>query len=289
MVVVLLLVSLGLTGCKSSGTSTEESSSSASIVLSAQFSENVSENGRASALDAVISTIKDRLDAYGVAHSVVEREGGDRILVKVKGVSSVETIEDLAQQTGYLEFREVEMNGSSVATLSDYLSDNRTSYYDSEVPGSRLFYASGSIDYLSGGQNPVAILTIADDGKQSYIDKDGNSLDKTTLTGSAAMSWRPALGTADGRQVPLTGAYLSRASAATSTSQTTGANEWAVAIDWNSDGWEIFNSIAARLYGKTAPQNELGIVLDDRLISSPTVQAPSYTTAEIRGNFDAVV
>jgi preprotein translocase subunit SecD len=97
----------------------------------------------------------------------------------------------------------------------------------------------------------------------------------------------PALGTVDGQEVQLTGAYLSSAKSNPSQNQTTGAITWGVSIDWNSEGWKVFNSIAARLYGKSSPQNQLGIVLDSELISSPTIQQQSYDSAEITGNFES--
>jgi preprotein translocase subunit SecD len=254
------------------------------VVYQGVFSDNITADEKGTAMQAAINTIKKRVDSLGVVEPVIRKLGSDSIDIQLPGVD-VEDALSLLQKMATLEFREVEMNGSSVATLDDYVSGNRTSYIDSSVPGTRNFYLLSS--QLLSSQDPVAILTITDNGSVSYTDINGNLLDTATLAGSTAYSWMPALGKkADGEEVPLTGAYLSSAKRSSSTSST-GLIEWGVTINWNSDGWKIFNDIAARLYGKTSPQNDLGIVLDNELISSPTINASSYTTAEITGSFDS--
>lgn len=249
------------------------------IVYRGVFSDNITAEEKSIAMEAATTAIKKRVDSFGVVEPVIRRLGSDSIDIQLPGVDVTEAL-SLIQKTAFLEFREVEMNGTSVATLDDYLSENRTTFFDTSVPGTRDFY-------LSTSQEPVAILTITDNGSVSYTDKDGKPVDTTTLAGSAAQSWMPALGTVDGQEFPLTGKYLSSAKGQASTNQTTGAITWGVGIDWNSEGWKVFNSIAARLYGKTSPQNELGIVLDNELISSPTIQQASFTSAEITGSFDS--
>ena len=248
------------------------------IVYRGVFDDNITADDKSRAMEAATTAIKKRVDSYGVVEPVIRKLGSESIDIQLPGVDVNEAL-SLIQKTAYLEFREVELNGSSVATLGDYVSENRTTFFDSSAPGSRNFY-------LSSSQDPVAILTIASDGSPAYTDKDGNPLDTTTLAGSAAQSWMPALGTVDGQEFPLTGAYLSSAKSQVST-DSLGKITWGVGIDWNSEGWKIFNDIAARLNGKTSPQDYLGIVLDNELISSPKINESSYTTAEITGSFDS--
>lgn len=224
---MLLLLTVPLVGCGNGGTNGDGSGdgngSAASIVLAAQFSENMTQDEKSTAREAAIHMIKLRLDAYGVGDYVVEKQGSGSILVEVKHLSDVEAITELISRTAYLEFRGVEMNGSTVATLGDYLSENRTAHFDTTVLGSRVFYL--------GSQVPVAILTIADDGTQAYADKDGNPLDTATLSNSAAQSWMPALGIVDGQNVLLTGAYLSSAKSESCIGQTTSVFTWGVRIE----------------------------------------------------------
>jgi preprotein translocase subunit SecD len=255
------------------------------VVYRGVFSDNITAEEKSIAMEAATTAIKKRVDSFGVVEPVIRKLGSESIDIQLPGVDVAEAL-SLIQKTAYLEFREVELNGSSVATLGDYVSENRTTFFNTSVPGSRNFYSSSS-------QDPVAILTIAGDGSVSYTDKDGNLLDTTTLAGSAAQSWMPALGTVDGQEFPLTGKYLSSAKSQAST-DTLGAITWGVSIDWNSEGWKIFNDIASRLvlyYSASAtsanPRCLLGIILDNELISSPQIMASSYTTAEITGNFNS--
>ena len=241
-------------------------------------SDNWDSTQKSLAIAGAIKSIERRVNGLGVLEPIIQKQGSDRILVELPGITDVEQAKSVIEATAFLEFREVELKDSSVATLGDYVSENRMTFFNSSVPGSRNFYISG--------KDPVAILTISDNGTAVYTDKDGNLLDTTTLAGSAAQSWMPALGTLDSQEIPLTGAYLSSAKSQAST-DSLGKVTWGVGIDWNSEGWKIFNSIAGRLYGKTSPQNELGIVLDDVLISSPTINQASYDTAEITGSFNS--
>jgi preprotein translocase subunit SecD len=255
------------------------------VVYRGVFGDNVTADDKSDAMEAATVAIKKRVDSFGVVEPVVRRLGAESIDIQLPGVDVEEAL-GLIEKMANLEFREVEMNGSNVATLGDYLSENRTSYYDGSVPGSRNFYSSTS-------QEPVAILTIASDGSQVYTDKDGNPIDPSTLGESdTAQCWMPAMGTLDGQEVPLTGKYLSSAKSQGNQNQTTGVITWGVSIDWDSDGWKIFNDIAARLYPfysetSTNPQNLLGIVIDNELISAPRIMQQSYDSAEITGDFDS--
>jgi len=250
------------------------------VVYRGVFDDNITADDKSRAMEAATVAIKKRVDSFGVVEPVIRKLGSASIDIQLPGVDVTEAL-SLIEKTAYLEFREVELKGSSVATLGDYLSENRTTFFNNSISGTRNFY-------LSTSQEPVAILTVSDNGSVSYTDLDGNLLDTATLAGSAAQSWMPALGKdSDGQEVPLTGAYLTSAKSQASTNQTTGVITWGVGIDWNSEGWKIFNDIAGRLYGKTSPQNDLGIVLDSELISYPTINQKSYDSAEITGSFDS--
>ena len=257
------------------------------LVYQVKFSDNATPDEKAQVMDAVVTTIEKRVNKYGVVEPIVQKQGEDRVLIQLPGITNVEEAKSLIEQTAFLEFREVELNGSSVATLQDYLDDpTRTTFFDSSVPGSRIFYTYG------GSQDPVAILNL-EDGVLTYTDKDGNAVDPGTLGGvGGAYSWMPALGTVSGEQKPLTGAYLTKAQRQVTQNTNTGETKIGVGIQWNSEGADIFNQIAGRLYlfysSTTAdPRNLLGIVLDGELISHPQIIQASYESgsAEITGSF----
>ena len=257
------------------------------LVYQVQFSDNATADEKAQVMEAVVTTIEKRVNKYGVVEPIVQKQGDDRILIQLPGITSREEAKSLIEQTAFLEFREVELNTSnSVATLQDYLDDpSRTAFFDSSVPGSRIFYGDS--------QAPVAILKL-EDGVLTYTDKDGNPVDPGTLGSdvSGAYSWMPALGTVNGEQKPLTGSYLTKAQRQVTQDQNTAQTKIGVGIEWNSEGADIFNQIAAHLYPfysstGSDPRNLLGIVIDGEMISSPRIMQASYESgsAEITGSF----
>jgi preprotein translocase subunit SecD len=269
------------------------------VVYQGVFSENVSDAEKSFDTDAAINSIRRRVDSFGVVEPVIRKLGGDSIDIQLPGIG-VEDALALVEKTAYLEFREIEMNGSNPVTLGDYLSGNRTSFFetrDSGVEGkvNRIFASQAS----GGTQTPVAFLEVRD-GALVYLDVDGNPIDPATLQASSgAYSWMPGVGeiTINGvsTKVVLTGKYLTKA-LPDYPSQDNPAAEISVGIEWNANGTQLFNEIAQRIKAKAAldtPQRSLGIFLDNELIMSPQVFPSTMTEstygsgASITGNFTA--
>ena len=61
-----------------------------------------------SAIQASIETIRRRVDAFGTTEPSIQRQGRDRVLVQVPGISDVERLKKLIGETGKLEFRMVD-------------------------------------------------------------------------------------------------------------------------------------------------------------------------------------
>ena len=61
-----------------------------------------------SAIQTSIETIRRRVDAFGTTEPSIQREGRNRILVQVPGVSDVQRLKNLIGETGKLEFRMVD-------------------------------------------------------------------------------------------------------------------------------------------------------------------------------------
>ncbi len=250
------------------------------LVYQGQFSDNVSADEKDFKMDGVAKAIETRINRYGVVEPVIQRQGDDRIVVQLPGITDLEQAKALIEQTAFLEFREVEVNsGSAPATLGDYLSDNRTDFYDSAVAGTRIFAFPAS-----GGSQPPVVLLERRNGGLEYVDVNGDPIDRGTLEANleGAYSWMPAVGDAG---EPLTGAYLTKAEPQYQQSQV-GVSKVVVAIGWNSEGAVIFDDIAGRLNPRTSPLNALGIFLDSELISSPTILQSEYGgSAVIEGDF----
>src|SRR5512143_56036 len=61
-----------------------------------------------SAIQSSIETIRRRVDAFGTTEPSIQREGRNRVLVQVPGISDVERLKKLIGETGKLEFRMVD-------------------------------------------------------------------------------------------------------------------------------------------------------------------------------------
>ena len=61
-----------------------------------------------SAIQASIETIRRRVDAFGTTEPSIQRQGRNRVLVQVPGISDVERLKKLIGETGKLEFRLVD-------------------------------------------------------------------------------------------------------------------------------------------------------------------------------------
>ena len=82
---------------------------------------------REQAVQQAEQTIRNRVDAYGVAEPIIQRQGlrSNRIVVQLPGVDDPERVKDLIKNTAFLEFRFVEYPsgvaaGSEAEILANY-------------------------------------------------------------------------------------------------------------------------------------------------------------------------
>ncbi len=93
-----------------------------------------------SAIQASIETIRRRVDAFGTTEPSIQREGRNRILVQVPGVSDVERLKDLIGDTGKLEFKLVDASADAAEVAIS----------KKPPPGSELVYSEEE-----DGQPPI--------------------------------------------------------------------------------------------------------------------------------------
>ena len=248
------------------------------LVYQAQFPEGATGEEKARSMDRALVTIQRRIDKYGVTEPIIQQQEGERILVQLPGFTDLEEAKQLVEQTGFLEFKRVEMNGDEPVLLSDYLEDSKTSFFNSTETAPRLF--------IDEAGNPLVFLVMDEAGNLGYIDEEGNPVDVEVLQAGMtdALAWIPARGD-DGTL--LTGEFLTQAVPSVR-EQTTGS-EAEVAIEWNEEGGVIFEQIARSIYDSGSygtPQRALGIFLDNFLLSAPQILEPAYHgTGSITGNF----
>jgi len=255
------------------------------LVYQAQFSANDTASDMSAAMDRELITIQKRIDTYGVTEPIIQKLGADRLLVQLPGFTDIEAAKTLVEQTGFLEFREVELNSQKQPVyLKDYLQQTQYQFFNTAETGNRIFIASVNDNLGKQKYQTVAFLT-DDKGVIKMTDGAGNSADNATLQAySSGVSWIPARGT-DNKQ--LTGAYLADAQAIMDTSKA--VPEPAVSIKWNTAGGVMFDQIALRLYNSGdygTPQRALGIFIDNSLLSNPQILQQQYQgSGMITGSF----
>jgi protein-export membrane protein SecD len=258
------------------------------LVYEAAISANGTQPS-ASEMDRALLTITKRIDKYGVAEPKIQLMSGNRIEVQLPGFTDIDTAKQLVAQTGFLEFREVEMSGSTPVYLDNYLSQSNLHYISANETGDRLFAIP--VQNPTGGSEwkTVAILTKDTSGKLIFTDATGQPIDESSLSsynstsGYRPPAWIPARGD---NGVQLTGSFLSDASAGQDTS--TIPTKYVVQLTWNSQGSVMFDQIAARLYQQPSGsiQRDLGIVLDGTILSAPQINLASYGgSGQIEGTF----
>jgi protein-export membrane protein SecD len=264
------------------------------LVYQAQFPEGATGEEKARAMDRALETIQNRIDKYGVTEPVIHGEGGERIVVQLPGFTDIEAAKSLVEQTGFLDFRQVELNeeGNPVY-LSDYLENARTEFFNEDVAGTRIFVGEKANEEYY----PIAFLDKDEEGNLRFTDEAGNPIDLEEVERRveevlskpepglpALLSWIPARGD-DGTQ--LTGDLLDKAAPGIIEKAT--GSEYQIDIEWNEEGGIIFDQIAKRIYDSGAygsPQRSLGIFLDSVLISSPQILESQYQgKGSITGNF----
>jgi preprotein translocase subunit SecD len=254
------------------------------LVYQADFSANATAAQKKSDMERTVITIEKRINKYGVSEPIIQQVGADRIMVQLPGFTDIDAAKRLVEQTGFLEFREVELDSQGQPVyLRDYLNQGQLHFVDAKETADRIFVISAA-GQAQENYNTVAFLSQSDN-TVAFTDATGNPVDNTTTLQQYgdALSWVPARGDND---VALTGDFLTDA-APTMSSDITPKPE--VSIKWDSQGSIIFDEIAKRLYNATAataPQYLLGIFLDNSLLSAPRVNAPQFNgSAVITGSF----
>lgn len=186
------------------------------LVYQADLSK-IAPKDQSSAMDADVAAINQRVDAFGVTNPTIQREGSNRIVVELAGITDIEKAKQLIGQTAVLEFGE---------------------------------------------------LTTANDPAVKWTDSLG--------------SWKPAMGTLNGKQVELTSAYFEQNTYVTANPTTGGI---LLIFNWNSDGAKLSQQITSSLIGKP-----LGIFSGDQplkgtdgQIIAPTVQEAISSSGQIEG------
>jgi protein-export membrane protein SecD len=86
------------------------------VVLQVDKSK-LKEDERRDAVDRALEIIRNRVDQFGVTEPLIQKQGGERIIVELPGLQDVERAEALIGQTAQLEFKLLESAENTTAIL----------------------------------------------------------------------------------------------------------------------------------------------------------------------------
>ncbi|MBD8043535.1 protein translocase subunit SecD [Arthrobacter sp. Sa2BUA2] len=229
-------------------------------------------------LDQAVEIIRQRVDGSGVSEAEITTQSGRNVVVSLPGTPSAET-RALIQASAAMEFRAVILGGAGQAPAAE------TPTPDDQLPQPTAEPENGS-DF-----NWVT--------PELYKEfETTNCLDPATLEASIepAASDQPMVACEPGTAgkyilgpVEVPGSMLEDATFGLSQSgQGQSLNQWAVNLDFNGEGTELFRQVSERLlgFGEGTPQNQFAIVLDGQVISAPTMNVLiTDGNAQITGQF----
>ena len=238
----------------------------------------------ADAVDRAMEIIRSRIDQFGVAEPLVQRQGEERIVIQLPGLTDRQRAIDLIGKTALLEFKLVrtpEEAKSVFDRLDSYLASRLPTGADSVMPRQPLtghFLSIESAAFAREEDLPAVEKLLDFPGRDSIIPSDSQLL------------W----GDRDDAQQGVSGRYLyvvkrapemTGGSVATADAQV-GLNEtdpggWGVSMKLSPKGRVDF----ARVTGANV-RRQLAIVLDNVVSSAPVIneRIPSGD-ASITGNF----
>ena len=213
------------------------------------------------AIDQAVSIIRKRVNSLGVAESELAAQGSGtnrQIVISVPGDTGRRVVE-LVGQTAELRFRQV---------LASAISN-------------------GTADKTA---TPAAGVSAALNAKFAALDctKLANLQGTGTDSPTEAIAVCDRAGTTKYILAPaeVLGRQISKASAGIDTQ---GGSAWYVSLTFNGEGTKAFGALTTRVTSLPEPTNQVAIVLDGLVVSSPRINEPIPSgNAQITGSFSQV-
>lgn len=202
-------------------------------------------------IERLIAVLRSRVDQYGVAEPIIQKQGTDRVALDLPGIDDPQAALDLIGRTAVLEFKQVLGTSPSIPAKPE-----RKNYETED-------------SYKS------ALATYEDAKKQAdeYVTKMKAQLPEGTEVTVAK--------SVDGDGYLLGKTYVGGKSLTKAETTFDQFGKAAVSLSFNSEGAQLFDSATAMNVGK-----QIAIVLDGVVISAPVVQQRiSGGNAQITGKF----
>jgi preprotein translocase subunit SecD len=216
------------------------------------------------AIDQAVEIIRQRVNSLGVAESEVTAQGSGnnrQIVISIPGENGRRVV-DLVGQTAELRFRQVLASGFGLPSATD------TATAATPVPG-----VSDEINTQFANLDCATVASLQGTGTD-----DPNAV-ITSCSKDLTTKYILAPAEVLGRQI----------SEASSGLDTQAGSAWTVSLTFDSEGTRAFGALTARVTSLPEPNNQVAIVLDGIVQSSPRInEAIPSGTAQITGDFTQV-
>ena len=244
----------------------------------------------ADAVDRAIEVIRNRIDQFGVAEPVIQKETGNRIVVQLPGLTDPDRAKGLIGQTALLEFKIVRTPQETQAALER--ADNFLRQHPlPNTPASKdSMSASRPLTSLISGAEAGGAFFTQDQLPKVYAMMAAMEKDSTALPFDTQLLWGEENQTSNGRtgrwiyavkkDAEMNGSIISTASSRVGL-DATNPTGWGVEVKMTPDGGNLFSSVTGR-YEK----RQMAIVLDNRVKSAPVIhERIRGGVAQITGSF----
>ncbi|MCG2624621.1 protein translocase subunit SecD [Arthrobacter sp. I2-34] len=213
-------------------------------------------------LNQAVEIIRQRVDGSGVAEAEISTQSGRNVVVSLPGVPDTKT-RNLIQASANMEFRPVLVSAAGSAVPKE-----------SRTPKDQLPNPTAKPKNASD-ENWVTAALYQEFEAKECLDPAAATETKTDDPAKPLVACEPDTGTKYILgPVEVPGTDISSASfGQVRGNQGQSLNQWAVNIEFNSEGTAAFKSVTERLFGMTGAQNQFAIVLDGQVISAPTTNA----------------
>ena len=221
----------------------------AHIVLQAR--ETAENKVTEDSIERLLAVLRNRVDQYGVAEPVIQREGRDRVIVDLPGIQDPDAALELIGKTAQLEFRAVEQ-----ATQPVPPGPQRPNYdSDEEFQGAQGRWNKAKEDIAS---------------MKDTLQERGKALEGSLVTKDE-----------EGRYFLLGAVLVGGKELVDAKTQYDNLGRAVVSISFSSEGAKLFDKATADNVGR-----QVAIVLDGIVISAPVVQERiTGGNAQISGRF----
>ena len=149
------------------------------VTLVATVSEAAARQEMIAALQQNISTLRNRINAIGVAEPNIQQQGASRIVVQLPGVQDTAAAKRILGATATLEYRAVDMRGSVLDAVAGRVPPDSRLYYSRDgqpvllskqviATGDQLVDASSGIDAQGG--TPMVSVRLDNVGGKRMLD-----------------------------------------------------------------------------------------------------------------------